>query len=379
MPSNSTSPGPNDASPADASSETASNTAPMPVETTTCPNCSRRFVGTYCPNCGQKNRPASVLDLVSGLLREVVDLDGGFWPTLKGLTLRPGLTLRRYLQGARRSYMHPGRYLLTAIIVATLATQGLGKMGLTTGDDSADPASEGAASSDSVSATAESVPTDTSSFGHRIGYVLGEIGEVTATEEDADPAEAGSLFSALGNHYVRMLLAVTMALFLGLVYRRMFPSAFPRMAPALALAMFVMGHVILLKHALSTSVTVFQYVRTGGPVEPTPISLWLALLLLGNGIAAGACFGPNGSTWRAGLKGGIAATIALIDTTALLIFMLFIYESGRSFWAPGVISPHPFKVLVLAAVLVLPVLILFLPHLGLVLYRRFRPKETGTP
>lgn len=393
MPSDSTSPDPNDASPADESSEATSNTAPTPVETTTCPNCSRRFVGTYCPNCGQKNRPASVLDLVSGFLREVVDLDAGFWPTLKGLILRPGLTLRRYLQGARRSYMHPGRYLLTAIVVATLATQGLGRMGLTTGSSSVGDAPEEAAGPDSVSATANPAPSDTtSSFGYRLGYTLGEIGEAIGVKEDSDPlgerrgsdttSEGGeglNVLSALDNHYVRMIYAVTMALFLGLVYRRMFPDVLPRVAPAFALAMFVMGHVILLTHVLNTSVTVFQYVRTGGSVEPTPIGLLLVLLLLGNGIAAGACFGPSESTWRAGLKGGIAAMIALIDTMALLIFVLFAYKGGQSFWVPGVIPPDHPLFWFLAVTLVLGVLILFLPHLGLILYRRFRPKGAGTP
>lgn len=389
MSSDSVAPDPPHEPSVDTSSEAASETGPSPVETVTCPNCSRRFVGTYCPNCGQENRPASVLDLVSGFLREVVDLDGGFWPTLNGLTLRPGFTLRRYLQGARRSYMHPGRYLLTAIIVATLATQGLGTMGLTTGGNASDPASEEVAGPDSTAATADPAPTDTtSSFGYKLGYTLGEIGEAIGVKKDADPlgerreageAEGLNVLSALGNHYVRMIYAVTMALFLGLVYRRLFPDAFPRAAPALAFAMFVMGHVILLTHVLNTSVTVFQYVWTGGPVEAASNGLALVLLLLGNGITAGACFGGDESTWRAGLKGGIAAMIALMDTMALLIFVLVAYKGGQSFWAPGVIPPdHPLFWL-LAVALVLGVLILFLPHLGLVLYRRFRPKGMGAP
>ena len=65
-------------------------------ERTVCANCSNLFAGTYCPNCGQKRGAAvTVLDLVSGFFREVMDLEGGFWPTVKGLTLHPGRTLQR--------------------------------------------------------------------------------------------------------------------------------------------------------------------------------------------------------------------------------------------------------------------------------------------
>lgn len=390
MPSDSTDPGPTDPPPADSSLEDTSGEA-LPIEATECPNCSWRFVGTYCPNCGQENSPASVLDLVSGFLREVVDLDGGFWPTLTALTTQPGHTLRRYLRGARRSYMHPGRYLLAAIVVATLLTQFMGQVGLTTGAGPADIMSEDATAPDSASVQADSASVDTSSFAYKLGYVLGQTAEATGIKEDsgaqsvgdasgeegaAERSERSNPLSALGNHYARMLFAATMAMFLGLVYRRMFPDEFPRVAPAIAVSMFVIAHLTLLEHALNAPITVFQYIRTGGPVESGSNVLSLVLLLLGSGVAMGACFGPKEGVWRAGLKGGIAAVIAQIDAVAFLIFALAVYWGGWSFWVPGEIPPgHPLFWF-LAIAVVLGVAILSLPHLGLVLYRRLHSNGT---
>jgi hypothetical protein len=295
--------------------------------------------------------------------------------------------LRRYLQGARRSYMHPGRYLLTAIVVATLVTQGLGTIGITPGGDG--PADAGpAAAPDSASATAAPAPVDTSAVGYKLGYVLGEIAEGTGLKEDTGPvgadgttaasAERASLFSVLGNHYIRMLFGVTMALFLGLVYRRMFPGAFSRPALPIALALFVVAHVTLLLHAVTASVSVVQYLWTGTAAESGGNALPLGLLLLGNGVAAGTCFGADDGVWWAGLKGGVAAGIALLDTLALLIFILVAYEGGQSFWVPGAIPPSHPLFWFLAVALVLGVGVLFLPHLGLLLYRRVRPTGAGS-
>lgn len=100
----------------DSASETASDAV---VKTTECPNCGRTFVGNYCPDCGQESEPStSVTDVVGGFFRELVDIERGVWPTFVGLTLRPGLTLRKYLKGVRKGLARPGRYLIGALVVA---------------------------------------------------------------------------------------------------------------------------------------------------------------------------------------------------------------------------------------------------------------------
>lgn len=367
------------------------------VETTECPNCSRQFVGRYCPECGQKQSPASVLDLVSGFLREVVDVDGGFWPTLVSLTVRPGHALRRYLQGARRSYMHPGRYLLAAVVIATLMMQGMAWTGVTTGAGPADALSNSTTASDSTAATPDSASTDTSSFGYQLGYVLGKMTKGSGMVEETDSVSTNGAagrkegtqgsalanpFAALGNHYLRMLFAVTMAIFLGLVYRRMFPKELQRLAPALALGMFVTAHLTILEHAVNVPITLIQYAWTGEPVEPGSNVLSLLLLLVGSGLATGACFGHDAGgawpAWRAGLKGGIAMIIAQLDTGAVLVSMMAVYGGVGSFWNPGEIPPgHPLFV-ILAVLVVLVVAVLVLPHLGLLLFRRLQAKTAGS-
>jgi hypothetical protein len=55
--------------------------------------------------------------LVDGAVEHVLHLDTPLLRTIVGLTRRPGSTVREYLQGVRRRYIDPVRYVL---IVATL-------------------------------------------------------------------------------------------------------------------------------------------------------------------------------------------------------------------------------------------------------------------
>ncbi|MCS3639897.1 DUF3667 domain-containing protein [Salinibacter ruber] len=88
------------------------------TETAECPACGRRFVGDYCPDCGQAADPSvSATGVIGGFFRELVDVENGFWPTFVGLTLRPGKTLQKYLSGVRKGLTGPGRYLLAAVVV----------------------------------------------------------------------------------------------------------------------------------------------------------------------------------------------------------------------------------------------------------------------
>ena len=88
------------------------------VDTVECPNCGHEFTGNYCPECGQEADPsATVVEVIGGFFRELVDLEHGFWPTFVGLTLRPGAVLRDYLSGVRAGLISPGRYLLAAVVV----------------------------------------------------------------------------------------------------------------------------------------------------------------------------------------------------------------------------------------------------------------------
>lgn len=84
----------------------------------TCKSCSAVLYGEYCSACGQKILPRFTLRYLWNLLHgDLFEVDRGLWHTVKDLTLRPGATIRRYLNGETKKYYSPIKYLL---VVATL-------------------------------------------------------------------------------------------------------------------------------------------------------------------------------------------------------------------------------------------------------------------
>jgi len=401
------------ASPVDPAEQPENNGSPDADASVVCANCSHSFAGTYCPNCGQKRGSSvTVLDLVSGFFREVMDLEGGFWPTVKGLTLHPGRTLQRYLSGARRSYMHPGRYLLAAIVVSTLVMQGLTWAGVTTETSITEEAS-GTAAPDTTSA--ETTVTDTTSTAYQIGYRLGrlmrtevepdgpggqdpdstpappaqgsedasgassgddrEAGPDASETEASDQSYLNEFFSLLGDHYFRMTLAVTVAFFLGLTYRRLFSSSLQKIAPAVALGLFMTAHITILEAILTVPVTIGRYFYADGPID-SEASIWGTVgFLLWCGLAAGSAFGSSWrsrETWWAGLKGLGGAVVAYLDAIGTLLLLIGGYALVRSLWSGTGGVENPILTAVLFAVGIVGILLLFAPHLALVLVQRLR-------
>lgn len=90
---------------------------------TQCRNCHRKLHGDYCSHCGQ---PAKTLDIgpavVATLLRKAfISFNSGYFYTIKNLLLRPGETLRGYVEGKRINHMNPFSFvLLTAGFYAFL-------------------------------------------------------------------------------------------------------------------------------------------------------------------------------------------------------------------------------------------------------------------
>lgn len=91
-----------------------------------CKNCEFEFEGNYCPNCGQN---ASVKRFTySYFLRETffssLDIEQGFFSSLRDLFIKPGHAIRNYLEGKRLNLAVPGKYLLLMGAVSTfLAVQ----------------------------------------------------------------------------------------------------------------------------------------------------------------------------------------------------------------------------------------------------------------
>lgn len=262
---------------------------------TTCPNCGREFEGVYCPSCGQEADPSVTVTGVAGdFFREFADLEGGFWATLVGLTLRPAAVLRRYLRGARAGLVSPGRYLLAALVISYGTLWVLVWAGfLQTPGSYLDSAALSEADQQAVRVFAEAIPRVYQSQWFHIGITL-----------------------------------VTAGLF-ALILRRLFDEELRSGAEALASSAFLVGHATMLgTGVLLVSVPPLS-LALGRPVAITTqsgIALLVAVLYVGTAVygfrpgwkdATKAVFGVIGVQIETiGAAGLVAAGYALWSTTS---------------------------------------------------------------
>lgn len=83
-------------------------------------NCGQATVGNYCSNCGQKtstHRFSLQHFFAHDLVHGVFHLDKGFLYTLRELVLRPGHSIREYIQGKRVNHFN---YFTTVILILTI-------------------------------------------------------------------------------------------------------------------------------------------------------------------------------------------------------------------------------------------------------------------
>jgi len=74
-----------------------------------CLNCGTIVEDRFCPHCGQENtvnRP-SFHYLFTHFFEDLFHYDNGFWKTMKSLLFRPGIMVKEYLKGKRKSYVPP--------------------------------------------------------------------------------------------------------------------------------------------------------------------------------------------------------------------------------------------------------------------------------
>jgi hypothetical protein len=87
--------------------------------TNICPNCQHVNSDDYhyCELCGQKNKPLRItfFDFIKDFLDVVFNLDNKFWKTIKLLFI-PGRLTKVFFQGKRKSFYHPLRLYLVAVI-----------------------------------------------------------------------------------------------------------------------------------------------------------------------------------------------------------------------------------------------------------------------
>jgi uncharacterized membrane protein len=276
------------------------------VDTVECPNCGRVFTGTYCPDCGQEaNRELSTVEVFGDFFRELVDTERGFWHTFKGLMLRPGTTVRRYLEGEHRPFMSPGRYLLVSAVIGGVLTQILQWI-------------------------VPSTPRQALMVGIATGFATGFIGgtqEQEALPSESAVAEAAHRAEHLGS--LRILTLVALAGLAGLLYRSLFRRHVGSLGESYALAAYAVGHaVILMSGARFVLGMIHQYWID---VSMLSAFAFLALLLFYPGTVTYGCFGAS---WWNGLKGTLGTLWALVE-------MAFVSLVGIGGYAGWLLWAHP--------------------------------------
>lgn len=79
-----------------------------------CPKCGAVRKGPYCHSCGQRYMKARLTawELWWIFADRFLDWDEGVWRTFLKMATSPGVVIRRYLGGDRKTYLNPFSYLL---------------------------------------------------------------------------------------------------------------------------------------------------------------------------------------------------------------------------------------------------------------------------
>lgn len=95
---------------------------------TICKNCSHEFEGKYCPGCGQKGKTGriTISQVFKDIRNHFIHFEQGFLYTIKELLLRPGLTIREYIEGKRVRHIKPVRFMFWATAISFLILHYLG-------------------------------------------------------------------------------------------------------------------------------------------------------------------------------------------------------------------------------------------------------------
>lgn len=88
-----------------------------------CKNCNFEFNGTYCPNCSQSakaNNRLTFKSIIADFLDTVFNLDKGFIYTFWNLLKQPGFVTRSFINGKRKNFTNPTKYLIIATAIQAL-------------------------------------------------------------------------------------------------------------------------------------------------------------------------------------------------------------------------------------------------------------------
>ncbi|MFM9951502.1 MAG: DUF3667 domain-containing protein [Saprospiraceae bacterium] len=90
-----------------------------------CKNCGHRVDEKFCSHCGQNSKVDRINfpNFLNEVSESVFQINKGFFYTLRELFVRPGNTLKEFINGKRKNHFKPIAYVLTLSTVYFLITQ----------------------------------------------------------------------------------------------------------------------------------------------------------------------------------------------------------------------------------------------------------------
>lgn len=88
-----------------------------------CKNCSTQFRGNYCPHCAQSVEANSRLNFkntVADFIDTVFNLEKGFFYTFWNLLKQPGKVAKSFIDGKRKRFTNPIKYLILTIAIKAI-------------------------------------------------------------------------------------------------------------------------------------------------------------------------------------------------------------------------------------------------------------------
>lgn len=90
-----------------------------------CKNCENQIEGNFCFNCGQSAKVGklNLQSFITELADTVFQINKGLFFTIKELSLRPGHTIRKFLEGKRKNHFKPIAYVFLLSTVYLLLSK----------------------------------------------------------------------------------------------------------------------------------------------------------------------------------------------------------------------------------------------------------------
>ena len=87
-----------------------------------CKNCHQSFEGNFCNHCGQRkiaNRRLQINEVIADFFDNTFNIHKGFFFTLWNLLLKPGKVAQSYIDGQRKAYTNPTRFMVIGLAFQT--------------------------------------------------------------------------------------------------------------------------------------------------------------------------------------------------------------------------------------------------------------------